>query len=297
MTSIPLIGEILSLMAAVLWALAVVLFKRSGESVHPVALNTFKNVLALILYLPTLWLAGVSLVQDFSAGEYFLLVVSGVIGLAVGDTLLFKSLNIIGAGRSALVSCLYSPAIILLSYLWLGEKLTLTQLAGAGLILAAVMETARVRDGEALALRMRLIGIGWGVLSIAAMAVGIVMIKPLLDRAPLLWTLEIRLFGGVTALLLFLLLNRSRGRIVTTLLGRSHRGYTLAGSITGAYVAMICWLGGMKLTQVSIAAVLNQTNIIFILVFAAIILKEPITPSRVFAILLAVAGAVLVIFG
>lgn len=297
MANIPFVGEILSITAAALWALAVVLFKKSGESVHPLALNTFKNILALLLYLPTLWLANVSLIQDFTVGEYLLLLVSGVIGLAVGDTLLFKSLNMIGAGRSALVSCLYSPAIIFLSYLWLDEKLTLLQLAGVALIVSAVLETTRVRGEGPLALKTRLAGIGWGILSIIAMAVGIVMIKPLLDRAPLLWSLEVRLFGGVSALVLFLLLNPSRYRIVSTLLIKSNRGYTITGSVIGGYIAMVCWLGGMKLTQASIAAALNQTNTIFVLIFAALVLKEPITLSRALAILLAVTGATLVTFG
>ena len=125
MTSVPYIGEILSLIAAVLWALAIVLFKKSGESVHPLALNAFKDVLAILLYLPTLALAGVSLIQPYPAGDYLLMMASGVIGIAVGDTLLFKSLFMIGAGPSALVSCLYSPFIIGLSFLWIGERLTL----------------------------------------------------------------------------------------------------------------------------------------------------------------------------
>jgi drug/metabolite transporter (DMT)-like permease len=71
----------------------------------------------------------------------------------------------------------------------------------------------------------------------------------------------------------------------------------LSSSIIGGYLAMVCWLGGMKLTQASIAAALNQTNTIFILIFAAIILKEPITPSRAVAIFMAVGGAMLVTFG
>jgi drug/metabolite transporter (DMT)-like permease len=297
MTSIPYIGEILSVAAAIMWAFAIVLFKKSGESVHPLALNTFKNILASLLYLPTLWVAGISLVQDYTASEYLLLIISGVIGIAVGDTLLFKSLNMIGAGRSALVSCLYSPFIIGLSFLWLGEKLTLVQMVGVVLIISAVLETTRVKGGLSADVRTRLFGIGWGILSLAAMAVGVVMIKPLLDRAPLLWAVEIRLFGGVAALILFLVLNPGRGRIVSTLLVRKSWRYTLSSSVIGGYVAMVCWLGGMKLTQASIAAALNQTNTIFVLVFAAIILKEPITPARAFAILLAVGGAMLVTFG
>ncbi len=297
MASVPYIGEILSVTAAILWAFAIVLFKRSGETVHPVALNTFKDVLAVILYVPTLAIAGVSLIQNYPASDYMLLLVSGVIGIAVGDTLLFKSLNTIGAGASALVSCLYSPFIIGLSFFWIGERLTWLQLVGVVLILSAVLETTRTGDREISGVRRNLFGVAWGILAVAAMAVGVVMIKPLLDEAPVLWVLQIRLIGGVAALLLFLAINPARGRILSTLLIRKSRGYTFVSSMIGGYVAMLIWLGGIKFTKASIAAALNQTNTIFVLVFAALILRERITVGRIIAILLAVAGALLVTFG
>ena len=43
------IGEFYSLSSAFIWAVAVILFKKSGESLNPFALNLFKNVLALTL--------------------------------------------------------------------------------------------------------------------------------------------------------------------------------------------------------------------------------------------------------
>jgi drug/metabolite transporter (DMT)-like permease len=242
-------------------------------------------------------LAGVSIFQDYPASTYLMLMASGAIGLALGDTLLFKSLNMIGAGASALVACLYSPFIIGLSYWWVGERLTWLQLVGVALIISAVLETTRVGNGGGTRLKTRLIGIGWGLLAEAAMAVGIVMIKPILDETPLLWALQVRLIGGVIALSLFLWLNPARGRILSTLKIRGSRAYTVGSGLIGGYLAMVVWLGGMKLTKASIAAALNQTSTIFILIFAAFILREKITPGRVIAILVAVAGALLVTFG
>jgi drug/metabolite transporter (DMT)-like permease len=60
---------------------------------------------------------------------------------------------------------------------------------------------------------------------------------------------------------------------------------------------MVVWLGGIKLTKASIAAALNQTNTIFVLILAALVLQERITPGRVVAIIMAVTGAFLVTFG
>jgi drug/metabolite transporter (DMT)-like permease len=73
--------------------------------------------------------------------------------------------------------------------------------------------------------------------------------------------------------------------------------YLISSSFLGAYLAMILWLAGMKFTMASIAAALNQTSNIFIFIFAAIFLKEPITPRRTAGIVLGVAGAFMVTFG
>jgi drug/metabolite transporter (DMT)-like permease len=54
---------------------------------------------------------------------------------------------------------------------------------------------------------------------------------------------------------------------------------------------------GMKYTQASIAAALNQSNNVFIFILAALFLKEPINQQRLVGIILAVTGSFLVIFG
>ncbi len=293
----PYFGEILSLSVAVLWGLAMVLFKKSGERVHPVALNTFKNVLASVLFLVTIYLFGGTLFEPFSATDYILLAISGIVGIAIGDTLLFASLNIVGAGPTALINCLYSPFIIGLSYLFLAEVLSPLQLVGVAMIVAAVLETGRASGPSAASGKRRALGITLGVLGNLAMAIGVVMVKPILNNAPLLWAVEIRLLAGVAVLLIFLLLNPRRHEILRTLRHRDAWRDTVLGSFLGGYVAMMGWLGGIKFTKASIAGALNQTNVVFIIIFAAILLRERISASRWLAIVVALAGAFLVTFG
>lgn len=228
--------------------------------------------------------------------DYLLLLLSGALGIGIADSLFFMSLNRLGAGLSAIVDCLYSPFIIILSILFLGEHLNLFQIIGVMMIISAVM-TAISTKGRGKISRDNLIwGVIWGVLAMATMAVGIVMIKPLLNRSPLLWATEIRLFGGILSLYIILLLHKNRRNIINSLFSIHSWKYTLLGSFLGAYVSMIFWLGGMKFTQASIAAALNQTSNIFVFIFAAIFLKEAINTQRTLAIIVAVAGALLVTF-
>ncbi len=122
------------------------------------------------------------------------------------------------------------------------------------------------------------------------------MIKPLLDRSPLFWVTEIRIVGGVIVLLLVLLMHPSRKIIIQSIRSPQRWGYTIASSFIGAYLAMVLWLAGMKYTQASIAAALNQSSNIFIFIFAALILKEKITLNRVIRILIGVGGVLMVTF-
>jgi drug/metabolite transporter (DMT)-like permease len=294
---LPYLGEILALLCAIIWATAVILFRKSGETVTPLGLNLFKNVLALALFVPTSLVLGVTLLPNASMNEYLLLLASGIIGIALSDTLFFKSLNLLGAELSAIVDCLYSPFIIGLSVLFLLESMSRLQLFGLLLILSAVLTISGIENKKNISRHDLILGILFGVLAMVFMAVGIVMIKPLLDRSPLLWVVEVRLLAGCVGLGLYLLFHPGRGKIISSVLSVRNWQYMLPGSFLGAYLAMIVWMGGMKYTQASIASALNQTSNVFVFILAAILLKEPVNAIRIIAIILAFAGAVIVSFG
>ena len=287
-------GEILSLLTAVVWAAAVVLFKKSGEKVHPIGLNFFKDVFAIALLVPTMLLTAKSLMPDVPLSDWLILLGSGALGIGIADTMFFQSLNILGAGRSSIVDCLYSPFIIGLSILWLGESLNTLQIVGVAMILSAVLAISGEKETDHLTRGQLLLGILLGVLAMAAMAVGIVIAKPVLDRNELLWVTTTRLAGGVLVLVIFLLLHPERLTILRSIATPGHRRYTLAGAFLGGYLSMIIWLAGMKFTQASISAALNQTSNIFIFILAALFLHERITPVRLFAIIIGIAGAIIV---
>ncbi len=292
------LGEATALLTAIIWALAVIMFKKSGEEVHPVGLNLFKVIMAGVLLVPTALLFGENLLRPAPIEDYLLLLLSGVLGIGIADTLFFKSLNALGAGLSAIVDCLYSPFIIGLSIFWIGESLTFIQAIGAAMIVSAVLTASSETNGKQVVDRRRiLMGILWGALAMATMAVGIVMIKPLLNRSPMIWATEWRVIGGGLSLLLVLPFYPKRKAILKSIIHPKRFVHTFFGSFVGGYLAMVLWIAGMKFTQASTAAALNQTSNVFIFIFAAIFLHEKVTPLRLVGILLGVGGLFLVTFG
>jgi drug/metabolite transporter (DMT)-like permease len=289
-------GEFFALITAVVWAIAVILFKKSGESVHPVALNLFKNILAIFLFVPTVYIFGESLFRKASISDYSMLLLSGLMGISLADTFYFIALNLVGAGVMAIVSCLYGPFIIGLSMIFLGERLAPLQLFGVALIISAVLFATYTKEDTGYSKGVLIKGIFFGALGTLINAVGVVMIKPILNTSPLVWVSTYRILGGIIGLLFILIFLKNKSNILSTLKIRQSWGFTISGSFMGAYLSMFLWLAGMKFTLTSIAAALNQTSTIFIYLFAILFLKEKFSYRKAVGIALAMIGVLLVTY-
>lgn len=290
------LGEFYSLACALAWAVAVILFKKSGESLAPVPLNLFKNLLGLALMLLTVLAVSGTAWPGIPAQAVLVALLSGFLGIGLGDTLYFRALNAVGASRMAVAQTLYSPFVIVLSTLFLAERLLPLQFAGVALVLAGVLLVNYSPGVAAVDVRVIRRGIFEAGLAVFVMALGIVMAKPLLERYDFLWIVTLRIVGGTLGLLLFMAWRRNGGGVWASFSTVRHWPQVIAGSVMGTYVAMMLWLAGYKYTQASIAAVLNETAVIFMLALAAIFLQDRLRPLQWAGSALAVAGVLLVVW-
>src|SRR5210317_1738261 len=106
-------GEIFALSSALTWALAVILLRRSGETLPPFELNLFKNCFTLLLMTLTVVLVGGPGLSGYSSGELLTVFASGIIGIALADSWYLQALNLMGASRTGIVASLFSPFVIL----------------------------------------------------------------------------------------------------------------------------------------------------------------------------------------
>jgi len=293
----PYIGETCAVTVAILWAFAVILFKKSGERVHPIALNIFKTLFAFVLMFFTMLILRVPFYRPVMARDYLILLVSGILGIGVAETLFFKSLNMLGASLSAIAGCMYSPFVVGLSVMFLGENFSLLQILGGVFIISAIVFIGLRKNIANIAPRDLRIGIVLAILANAAIAVGIVIIKPLLSYTPLAWAIEVRLLGGIIGLAVIVAIYPQRRIMVASLLKSGRWFYTVSSSFLGNYIALMLWVAGMKYTQASTASVLNQSSQIFIFIFAAIFLREKITWQKLIGLIIGVSGLFLVVLG
>ncbi|MHB8056037.1 MAG: DMT family transporter [Candidatus Aminicenantales bacterium] len=292
MIRVPHIGEILSLISAVIWAMSVILFRIAGDKIHPLVMNLFKNILALVPLAATALIIGGA--PALAPKTFFIFILSGILGIALSDWLFFTALVRLGAELTAIVDCAYSPFVIGLSFLFLGERMNAVQLVGVASIVGAVILITRKKTDDRISRRDLLSGIAIGIVSMFLTAGGVVMVKPYLAGISIVWATLIRMVGGAAAgLVLWAAYPRRRELLRPLRVGANYK-LLIPASILAAYFSVMFWLAGMKYTQASIASAINQLNTIFIFILAAVILKEKITPLKVGAVALAFLGAILV---
>jgi drug/metabolite transporter (DMT)-like permease len=298
------LGEICSLLSAIFWALAIIIFKKIGDRISPMVINPVKSTIGLFLFILTYIILDIPLTPNaqFSNTDLITLAISGIIGIGIADIIFLHSLNILGAGISAIVDTVYSPFIILFAFIILGESLTAIQLLGGVLIIASVLYTAiKIQNIPVNRKRFKQ-GVLYGVGSIAMMALGIVMIKPILNTVSnqprlQMWIAGYRLISGVLVSGSIMLYANQKENILGALRDRTLWLPLMVSSVLATYLGIGMWVMGMSMTTVSISGILNQTATIFIMIFAWIFLGEPLTKRRILSIIVAMFGAYLVFIG
>jgi drug/metabolite transporter (DMT)-like permease len=310
------LGEIFSLLSAMTWAVGVILYRHLVRELPALTLNFNKNLLVLLMLLPLPWVLHGTASPWMPWSDVLVALASGFLGIAVADTLYFVALSRLGAGRMGVIGNAYSPMVIVLSLIWLDERLTIWQVAGLCLVMAGVLviakrpSPARVVVGEPVpAPELPLpdapaspaptehshgLSIVIGLVAIILMAVAIVMIKPVLEAHLLGWVTLLRLVGALLGLVLIaavrgqLELLRTRGRRIDWKL-------LALAAFFGQCLSMVLWLAGYKYAPASIAAVLNETSSVFIVLLAWWYLREPLGRRGLIGVALTLPGVALML--
>ena len=289
------LGEFLALSSAFFWALAVILFRRTNNVLPPFETNLFKIALGFVLIWPTLFLVDGFAIPDYSLVELGVTLLSGYLGIAVADTWYLRSLHLVGASRMGIISSLLSPFVILLSVFFLAETLSIWQIAGFALVMAGLLLVTWRANREQVDARDLRKGMFYGVASIFLMAVGVVMIKEILETRSFMWTVQIRMIGGIVGMLIYLAV-RGRFRQVW----QQYRqplpwNLIIVASFLGSYVSMMMWLYSYKLIPASVSSVLNQSSNAWMVLLAWLILHEYVGLRKIYGLLLTTAGVLVML--
>jgi drug/metabolite transporter (DMT)-like permease len=286
-----LLGNGLALITAVLWSFNALLFSSAGKRLGPVALNAILITLALVLFIIAhLILFGFS-IPSFTWHEMSVILMSGMLGLAVGDFFYFSALVSLGPRKSSLIGVSWPIFAAVLAYFLLDEVLGWTALLGMVLTTAGIswvlLEKA---DEPKKPTKARYIV--YAFLGALCQALGFVLAKEGMTRSgmsPLSVTLG-RMLGATVLVWAIVLVSGYMGNVRRAFAKPKGLLFALGGTFTGPFFGVWASMGAALYTKVGIASTIMAMTPILVIPLVAIFYKEKVTLRGMLGAVVAVAG-------
>lgn len=287
-------GELAAVAASACWAGASILFTRLRTAAGPLTLNLWKCALAVVLLGATRLALRGDAWPAMSAADSGWLLASGVVGLTLGDTLLFLAFGRIGPRRTLLLSTATPPMTALLAVPALGEPLSPGMIAGMALTIAGiawvVSERAAPGTGAAVDRRALTAGVAFATGSAFCQASANVLTKLGGTSGTALDMAITRLAAGAATLTLLALAVEGRRR-VTEVARPGLLGRVAAATLVGTYFGVWLQVAGLRYTDAAgVAATLSSTSPLFVLPLAAVFLDDRPSVRSVAGAAIAVGG-------
>jgi drug/metabolite transporter (DMT)-like permease len=222
-----------------------------------------------------------------------LLVVSGLLGIAAGDTLFFMALNRLGAQAVVLLLTLGQVLTVVLAVVWLGERPDLVAWVGITLVTGGVTMVMWPRlRGDAGS--SEFLGVLVGLAAVVCMAVATVIAKQAMDEGSnSAQATLVRMVAGTAGAVLLGAAMGQRVSSLRPLLVPRFAGFFLLSVAVVTFGGFWLSLVAINNAGVAVANTLGSLEPVLVLPFAAVLLKERVTPKLLAGSFAATTGAVL----
>lgn len=302
-TPFPHFGEAMALLAAIIFSWTSVLFTTAGQRLGVTLVNLLRLPgAAICLGLSHLALTGHIYPQGVALSDQLWIGLSGIVGLAIGDSALFRAFITIGPRRSMTLMALAPVFTVVIAWSTLGERLGLWAIVGIVTVIAGVIVATRGRTGGGhfadLEPSVLTRGLLLGLVASAGQGLGSVFAKmgmtgtsaESLGVDPLGATL-IRLVWAAGAYWLLVLPQQNLRTLFLPLRDRIGAGAMAGAILFGPFISVWLSLVAIKNTEAGIAQVLLGTVPIFVVMPSWLVYKDRPTPMVLAGIVIAVAGS------
>lgn len=289
-----MLGKVSALAASLCWAIGPLVAYRGVE-----VLGTFRFAQARFL-VATVGLfalaAANGVLPSLSTPGLPLLIMSGVIGIAIGEAALFQAVYLLGPRRASLLYVLNAPIVAVLGSSIFHERISALSMLGVVAVFAGVMTAIYYRnpheaDTRSNALLRR--GFGCALLAALCQAVGVLLVKGALVSVDPIEAATVRTLAAAIAFIPLFVVFRERG-----------------GNISGSdmryvgYSAVISTIGGMTFslfalahTNIAYAAVLSSLSPVILILILRTVKAQRFPAGAWVGTVLAVIGVVSIVIG
>lgn len=289
-----ILGSVAALVSAAAWAFGSILFRRLGEEVSPLGMNLGKGLLGILILGVIILLIGI---EPLDARTFIFLGLSGLLGIALGDTFFFKALIHLEPRLTVLLSSLGPAFTVILAVVFLRERPSLLAWTGICLTIAGITWVLWERVPVEKIEVKQTSGVKYAVLSALCMSLGVIFAKIGVAGCSALQATFIRFLWSVIGLTLWGSVTHSLKKWLKPLRQPRLFKLILSAVLVATFGGFWLFLVALKYIDASVATILNSTTPLFILPMAALFLKEKISLRAIIGAVVAVGGVALIFIG
>jgi len=290
-----MIGEIAALITALLWSGTSIVFTEASVRVGSFYVNVTRLIIATICLALTILIFQIEI--NLSLSQIINLVLSGIIGLVIGDTFLFKAFQNIGARLSMLIMASVPGISALLAFIFLGEKISFIGIIGMLITIFGISIVVLNRQEKPTSnYKIDYTGIFYALMGAVGQAVGLIFAKNAFNESEINGFVAafIRIFSSIVLMYpLFILITKIKNPFAVFRNNRKALTYTLIGTVIGPFFGITFSLISVAHTKVGIASTLMSTVPIIMLPLVKFYYKEKLTWIAITGAFLAVGGVAL----
>ncbi len=291
------IGEIAGLGAAFCWTWTMLFFSLAGERIGSLAVNVIRLSFALpLLLITTIIIFGTNFSEIFAGGSVWYLILSGLIGLTLGDAALFQALVWIGPRKTSLMFSSVPIATSFIAFATIDERLTLIAWISIIITVSGIVwvVSEKSKDNKRFPNKSLIPGIIAVIIGVICQAAGLVLSKAGMGETvnPLPATL-MRIVAGAFGIYVYIIFSGKIGQVIKGFKDKKAIALTAGGAFFGPFTGVWLSVISVKYTEAGVAATLNATVPIMMLPVAYFVYKEKLSGRTLLGTLVAVAGIAL----
>ncbi|APD88591.1 EamA family transporter [Alteromonas mediterranea] len=288
-------GVFAALGTALCWAIAARLFRGTGNAFSPLTMNFWKGLISITI------LAAVLLVVQptgLTTSTVLWLLVSGLIGIGIGDTCFFKALQSIGDSQAVLVAETLAPLFTaLFAMAFIGEWITWQQWVGVAVVLFSVDMVIKARKRSTTHV-FATSGYLYGVGAALCQAIGAVVSRDILSAGEIdaASAAFLRLVGGMFFVVPFIALTKTRYMPVIENGNRVWPAFVLA-TLLGTTAAIYLQMFAFAYAKAAVVQTLIATSALMSLGVAWVLGEKATRATIIWSGVALIGVAILVSFG
>ena len=288
----------LAILASLCWSISSLISADISRTIGGLVFNRLRLFFVSIMLI--LYTTAIDTWKTIELDLLNIIILSGVIGVFFGDTLLFIALQKIGPRRNNILFALAAPFTILLNIFFLKQNMTLIELIGCftvfiGVVIAIAYGTNKENSHRWESIEGSLyLGIIFGILAALCQAIGLIIMKPILDLGvdPIA-SAAVR--TSVSAILLsFTFMSNNKYLVSLSPITMKLVFKSIISGFLGMALGMSLLLIALQHADAGIVATLSSTSPILVLFLIWILTKKLPTLGSWIGTVLAIVGTGLI---